>query len=78
MYIHWRNKPWLTPYHYCSNNPTNRIDPDGLTDFEINANDMTIKSTKNESADRVFSIDADGKKSLVSTFDARTLSPSSA
>jgi RHS repeat-associated protein len=25
-------KPWLTPYHYCSNNPINRIDPDGRYD----------------------------------------------
>ncbi|MFV0470134.1 MAG: hypothetical protein ACK5MK_14560 [Dysgonomonas sp.] len=26
-------KTWLTPYHYCSNNPMNRIDPDGLDDY---------------------------------------------
>ena len=25
-------KPWLTPYHYCSNNPTNKVDPTGMTD----------------------------------------------
>ncbi|MBD3339149.1 MAG: hypothetical protein GF353_08565 [Candidatus Lokiarchaeota archaeon] len=24
--------PWLTPYHYCSNNPLGRIDPDGAAD----------------------------------------------
>ncbi|WP_370525534.1 RHS repeat-associated core domain-containing protein [Dysgonomonas sp. 521] len=28
-------KPWLTPYHYCSNNPINRIDPNG--EFDIKA-----------------------------------------
>ncbi|MBR4454404.1 MAG: RHS repeat-associated core domain-containing protein [Bacteroidales bacterium] len=25
-------KPWLTPYHYCSNNPVGRIDPSGCED----------------------------------------------
>ena len=25
-------KPWLSPYHYCSNNPINKIDPDGRFD----------------------------------------------
>ncbi|MCR5555404.1 MAG: RHS repeat-associated core domain-containing protein [Bacteroidales bacterium] len=25
-------KPWLTPYHYCSNNPIGRVDPSGMLD----------------------------------------------
>ena len=25
-------KPWLTPYHYCSNNPIGRVDPSGMSD----------------------------------------------
>ena len=25
-------KPWLTPYHYCSNNPVGRVDPSGMLD----------------------------------------------
>ena len=28
-------KPWLTPYHYCSNNPVGRIDPTGCEDEEF-------------------------------------------
>jgi RHS repeat-associated protein len=28
-------KPWLTPYHYASNNPVSRVDPTGLIDYEI-------------------------------------------
>ncbi len=27
-------KPWLSPYVYCSNSPTNRFDPDGNTDYK--------------------------------------------
>jgi hypothetical protein len=27
-------KPWISPYAYCSDNPLNRIDPDGQSDFE--------------------------------------------
>ena len=25
-------KPWLSPYHYCSNNPIGRVDPSGMMD----------------------------------------------
>ena len=25
-------KPWLTPYHYCSNNPVVKVDPSGMLD----------------------------------------------
>ena len=25
-------KPWLTPFHYCSNNPIGRVDPSGMLD----------------------------------------------
>ena len=27
---------WVTPYNFVQNNPLTRIDPDGLTDFELN------------------------------------------
>jgi hypothetical protein len=30
--------PWLSPYAFCSNNPVNRIDPTGLTDYRITEN----------------------------------------
>jgi RHS repeat-associated protein len=28
-----KTKPWITQYHYCSNNPVNKLDPDGKDDF---------------------------------------------
>ena len=28
----FEKKPWLTPYHYCSNNPVGRVDPTGMLD----------------------------------------------
>ncbi len=29
-------KPWLNGYHYCSNNPVNRLDLDGMEDKDVN------------------------------------------
>lgn len=34
-------KPWLTPYHYCSNNPVGKVDPSGMLDgdyFDLQGN----------------------------------------
>ena len=31
----FEEKPWFTPYHYCSNNPVVRVDPSGMDDYEI-------------------------------------------
>jgi len=41
-----------SPYHHCSNNPINRIDPDGLTDFK--AQDGTLISTVHDGSNAVF------------------------
>ena len=35
-------KPWLTPYHYCSNNPVGRVDPSGMFDDWVEKADGTI------------------------------------
>ena len=36
-------KPWLTPYHYCSNNPVGRIDPTGMSDDWYEDADGNVK-----------------------------------
>ena len=40
-------KPWITPYHYCSNNPIKRIDPNGKKDRPFNRKkDKKIKTLR--------------------------------
>jgi RHS repeat-associated protein len=40
--------PNKSPYHFCSNNPVNRIDPTGLTDYKVNGETRTIDDGHND------------------------------
>ena len=40
--------PNKSPYHFCSNNPINRIDPTGLTDYKVNGETRTINDGHND------------------------------
>ena len=49
----FEQKPWLTPYHYCSNNPTGRVDPTGMFDDEAKANKYHERAVKKYGSERV-------------------------
>lgn len=40
--------PSKTPYHFVSNNPINRVDPKGLTDYKVNGEIRTIDDGHND------------------------------
>ena len=46
-------KPWLSPYHYCSNNPVGRVDPSGMFDDEAKADKFHQRAVKKYGRDRV-------------------------
>ncbi len=57
--------PDKTPYHYCSNNPIMRIDPDGLTDFIVNKETGRITQVgdgdTNDERDRILETKRNGE-----------------
>ncbi len=55
--------PDKTPYHYCSNNPIMRIDPDGLTDFIVNKETgrITQVGDPNNERDRILKTNGNGE-----------------
>ena len=68
-------KPWLNPYHYCSNNPVGRVDPSGMLDDDYfnengkylgsdNATSDNVRIISQINWDKLKSIDADGKESI--------------
>ena len=50
-------KPWLSPYHYCSNNPVGRTDPSGMLDDEWEYNMGTQRWTWRSSKGRDIGVD---------------------
>ena len=56
-------KPWLTPYHYCSNNPIGRVDPSGMMDdeWEFSAKGE-VKNVKESDRDVFYKVDENGNR----------------
>jgi proteasome lid subunit RPN8/RPN11 len=52
-----------TPYHFVSNNPMNRIDPDGRTDYTINrkTGEVSQVGKENKDPDRVLKTNGKGE-----------------
>lgn len=52
----------ITPFHFLSDDPINRIDPDGKDDFEINNRGRIVNRIKNNNADNIFIVGNDGNR----------------
>jgi len=55
-------KPWLSAYHFTSNNPINSIDIDGKDDFELNNKGQINKRIENKNADIIYMLNNEGEK----------------
>lgn len=55
--------PDRTPYHFVSNNPINRIDPDGLTDYTVNkkTGEITQVGEMNDDPDQILKTNRKGE-----------------
>jgi RHS repeat-associated protein len=51
----FEEKPWISCYSYCSNNPTNRIDPDGRDDYglDVNTGRLSLIKRTEDKMDRI-------------------------
>jgi RHS repeat-associated protein len=57
---------WVNPYNFVQNNPINRVDPSGLTDFALNkkTGEFTQVGAKNDDPDRIVKTDRHGNVKL--------------
>ncbi len=60
----FEQKPWLSPYHYCSNNPTNKVDPTGMDEYEFDKNGKLLNTIENKNVDILRVVKTDRKGNI--------------
>ncbi len=71
-------KPFISSYVYCRNNPINMVDPDGMDEFEVAHDGRTVKVADNTNKDIVYSLNKNGDRISSCEFDYNTIKLSSA
>ena len=54
--------PWVSTYGYCTNNPVNRIDPNGKDEWDVNEKGIIVKHKTTTKHDAFFIVDYKGKR----------------
>ena len=64
---------WVSPYNYVQNNPLNRYDPNGLTDYTLNKKTGDVKQVgkKNDDPDRIVKTNQKGEVKYKKNGEAR-------
>ena len=68
-------KPWLTPYHYCSNNPIGRVDPSGKMDdeWEFDERGNLLNTKTNDEKDIFIVKKKDGSPAISKDYSKGTI-----
>jgi RHS repeat-associated protein len=65
----WEEYPDLSPYAYCSNNPVNRIDPDGMDVWDVNGQGEVVNRIKDKTQDAFYMVDKEGNRTYTTDAD---------
>jgi RHS repeat-associated protein len=60
---------WISPYAYCGGDPVNRIDPDGMDIWEVNAQGEVVNRIKDKTQDSFYMVDDKGNRTYTTDTD---------